>query len=167
LSRNVDNSTYIELKNIAASYMRGERLGHTLSPTALVNEAYLRSHSVSSKGSVEHRFYLASVARDMRQILVDHARARRAEKRGGGVPAMTLHEELHASPIASNVDILALHDALEKLAGSDAIKVNIVEMRYFAGMTLEEIAQHLDISIATVKRKWTAARAWLFRELTN
>jgi len=162
----IDNATYLKLKRIAAVFMRDERHNHTLSPTALVNEAYLRLHPAGEKGSVEHRFFLASAARDMRQILVDYARAKKAEKRGGGLPAMTLDENIHAD-VAATVDILALNSALEKMAASDMAKVHIVEMRYFCGMTLEEIATELEISLATVKRKWTAARAWLFRELSD
>ncbi|MCF6354670.1 MAG: ECF-type sigma factor [Candidatus Polarisedimenticolaceae bacterium] len=162
----IDNTTYLKLKRIAAVCMRDERHNHTLSPTALVNEAYLRLHPAGEKGSAGHRCFLAAAARDMRQILVDHARAKKAEKRGGGLPALTLDESIHGD-VAATVDILALNSALEKMAMSDMTRVHVVEMRYFCGMTLEEIAAELEISVATVKRKWTTARAWLFRELSD
>lgn len=146
--------------------MRGEKQGHTLSPTALVNEAYLRLHTAEEKGSSSHRSFLSSAARAMRQILVDHARSKKAEKRGGGISAITLDEGIMGAA-TTDVDILSLNRALDKLAASDLVKVQIVEMRYFAGMTLEEIAAELKLSVATVKRRWTTARAWLFRELSD
>jgi len=146
--------------------MKGERQGHTLSPTALVNEAYLRLYSEEERNGQTHRSFYSSAARGMRQILVDYARGKKADKRGGGISAITLNEQQHAAA-EINLDILELNTALEKLATIDQEKVSIVEMRYFAGMTLDEVATELDISIATVKRKWTTARAWLFRELTN
>lgn len=165
VNQQIDNSTYLQLKHIAAAYMRNERQNHTLCPTALVNEAYLRLHPASHSDDNGRGKFMASVARSMRQILVDHARAKKSDKRGGGISAITLDESLHftADP---DINILALNNALEKMLTYDELKVHIVEMRYFSGMTLEEIAVELEISVATVKRKWTAARAWLFRELS-
>jgi len=162
----IDNTTYLQLKHIAMGYMLGERKAHTLSPTALVNEAYLRFHASKKREPESHTHFLALAAREMRHILVDHARARNAQKRGDGIPAITLHEELH-SVETHDVDILALDTALIKLQKIDDSKVRIVEMRYFSGMTLDEIAVEMEISVATVKRKWTTARAWLFRELAT
>ncbi len=146
--------------------MRDEQRGHTLSPTALVNEAYLRLYSAEERSGISHSSFQAAAARSMRQILVDYARAKKAGKRGGNVSAITLHENIH-SEINTDIDILALNDALDKLAASDTSKVQIVEMRYFSGMTLGEIAVELEISVATVKRRWVTAKAWLFREISS
>lgn len=163
LNYQIDQTTYYKLKHLAAIFMRNERQNHTLSPTALVNEAYLRLRVAEV---MDPQYFLATAARDMRQILVDHARAKNARKRGDGIPAISLDEDLHAS-VSLDVDIIALNAALDKLAIADAVKVRIVEMRYFAGMTLAEIASELSIPVATVKRKWTMARTWLFRELSS
>lgn len=166
LSLSVDENTYRKLKQIAEVYMRSERQGHTLSPTALVNEAYLRIYAETEHSDKEQRTFLAFAAHKMRQILVDHARARNALKRGGGVSAITLDETMVAASSGS-IDILSLNDGLEKLALHDPEKVRIVEMRYFSGMTLEAIAVEMGLSVSSVKRKWTAARAWLYRELVD
>jgi len=161
-----DDTAYSRLKRMAAVYMLDEKPGHTLCPTALVKEVYLRHGGHKNSGQVCRRGFYAAAARSMRQILVDHARAKNALKRGAGIAAITFDEQIHSNP-AQNVDVLALDQALEKLAHRDQNKVRIVEMRYFSGMTLEEIAGELQVSLATVKRKWTAARAWLFRELCS
>lgn len=158
----LEEQTYLELKKVASYYMFAERGGHTLSPTALVNEAYLKfqaSNHVDSELQFKH-----VAARNMRQILVDHARARAAKKRGGEQTAITITEEALTGE-DQDWDIIALNEAMEKLARVDEVKARIVDLRYFAGCKNEEIAELLDISLATVKRKWSAARAWLYREI--
>jgi len=155
---------YDELRKIARSHLRRERLDHTLQPTALVNEAYLRlidQNRVEWKGRA-HFFGIASHM--MRRILVDHARKRHAGRRGGGAPKVTLDEGLAAGPTES-VDVVALDEALSRLAEIDPEQSRLVELRFFGGLTIEETAAVLEISPATVKREWSAARAWLFREL--
>ena len=146
--------------------MRGQPAGHTLQTTALVHEAYLRlvgGSSVEWKGRA-HFFGVAAKA--MRSILVDHARARAAAKRGGAAPAITLDEASATSAPREDVDVLALHDALDRLAELDARKSQLVELRYFGGLGIDEAAAVLGVSPATVKRDWTTARAWLRRELS-
>jgi len=165
MSDELDQETYRELKRLASIRLRYENPGHTLSPTALVNELYLKRCSARSKSETDRRLYLSAAAHEMRQILVDHARAKKAEKRGGSATLLTLSDErdIECEP---EVDVLALNEALETLGQKDQSKLQIVEMRYFSGLTLDEIALELGFSVATVKRKWTAARAWLFRELS-
>jgi RNA polymerase sigma factor (TIGR02999 family) len=161
---------YDELRRQARRYMRAQPSGHTLQTTALVHEAYLRlvgqSH-VEWKGRA-HFFGVAAKA--MRSILVDHARARRAAKRGGAARAVTLDEAGEvATAVAgtqSRVDVLALDEALARLAELDSRKSRLVELRYFGGLGIEEAAAVLGVSPATVKRDWTTARAWLRRELS-
>ena len=144
--------------------MRGQGQEHTLEPTALVHEAYLKlSRSPGLDASDQARF-LGLAARAMRQILVDHARGKAAVKRGDGNLRVELAEGLGAAP-APAVDLLALHAALERLAELDQRKVRIIEMRYLAGLTLEEVAGVLGLSVPTVKRDAAMAKAWLFREL--
>ncbi len=161
MSNTLDPVAYEKLKKIARYYMSGERANHTLCPTALVNEAYLKFHQ--SSPSTSRTNFLSLAARNMRQILVNHALARNALKRGGGGPSLLqFDDQVGHQP---ELDILALDDALKKLEGVDEIKARIIELRYFSGLTNEEVAEVLDISVATVKRRWTAARAWLYREL--
>ncbi|MBV8199633.1 MAG: sigma-70 family RNA polymerase sigma factor, partial [Acidobacteria bacterium] len=139
---------------------------HTLEPTALVHEAYLKlSRSPGLDASDQARF-LGLAARAMRQILVDHARGKARVKRGDGNFRVELAEGLGATPTpAPAVDLLALHTALDRLAALDERKVRIIEMRYLAGLTLEEVAAVLGLSVPTVKRDAAMAKAWLFREL--
>jgi RNA polymerase sigma-70 factor, ECF subfamily len=155
---------YAELKRLAAHYMRGERPDHTLQPTALVHEAYLQL--VDQKGvSWQNRAHFVAVAAQaMREILVDHARAHRAAKRGGNQARVSLHDAFAATDDRSE-ELLAIHEALGRLAAEDSQQSRIVELRFFAGLTLEETAEALGISLATVKRDWNIARAWLYREL--
>lgn len=155
---------YQELRSLAASHLRSERPEHTLQPTALVNEVFLRlldGREVSWQNRT-HFFVLA--ARMMRHILVDHARARLAEKRDVVVVPLVFEGPFDPSPI-SDPALLALDDALTSLKRMDPRQCRVVELRYFAGLTLEETAESLGISIATVKREWTMARAWLRREM--
>jgi RNA polymerase sigma factor (TIGR02999 family) len=158
---------YGELHKIARHYLASERPDHTLQSTALVHEAYLRLVDQSpGKGAIENRAHFFGIAaRLMRQILVDHARARSASKRGAGC-VVTLDE---SASILKNqsVDIVALDDALTELARLDERQARMVELRFFAGLSVEDTARALDISPATVKRSWTAARLWLYRELSR
>ncbi|MEM7352370.1 MAG: sigma-70 family RNA polymerase sigma factor [Acidobacteriota bacterium] len=158
---------YSELRRLARHYMSGENAGHLLQTTALVHEAYLKlvGLDVEWRGRVH---FFAIAARLMRRVLVDYARERRAEKRGGGAPVVLLDEARiggvdDAGPAAP--DILALDAALEKLAAFDERKSQVVELRFFAGLTLEEIAEVMEKSRATVARDLQVAKAWLGREL--
>ncbi len=160
---NLDEASYSALKKVAAYYMANERADHTLCPTALVNEAYLKFQNQSLSGHNKASFMLVA-ARNMRQILVNHALARNAQKRGDGERTCILVDDLMAKP-AVEMDILHLDDALKRLETLDPIKVRIIELRFFSGMTYQEVAAELALSISTVKRKWTVARAWLYRDL--
>jgi len=159
---------YEEMHRQAARAMRHEESAHTLQATALVNEAYLR---LVDQRRVEWRnraHFFGVAAQLMRRILVDHARARQAAKRGGGQRAISLVdvESAHDSESdASAIEVLALHEALERLAVLDPLQARLVELRYFSGLNIEETAEALDISPATVKREWVIARAWLRREV--
>jgi RNA polymerase sigma factor (TIGR02999 family) len=155
---------YRELRRQAANYLRRERPGHTLQPTALVHEAYLRlidQRDVQWQNRA-HFFGIASQA--MRRILIDHARAKGRNKRGGPLARVPLEED-HAVQGTFDVDILALDQALERLTKLDERQARIVELRYFGGLGVEETAEVLSISPATVKREWTMAKAWLFNQL--
>jgi RNA polymerase sigma-70 factor (ECF subfamily) len=159
-------SLYQELHRLAVGKMRFERGNHTLQPTALVNEAYLRLGSGSDSMWLDRTRVLGLAANVMRHILVDHARAHRAGKRGDGQVQVTLIEEMVAGVSSSTVDILAVDEALTRLAAFDSRQEKILEMHFFAGLTFEEIALQLDISTRTVKRDWTMARAWLRQQLS-
>lgn len=156
---------YSELKQIADRYMRAERPGHTLQPTALVHEAYMRI--VKSKGlEWQNREQFFGIAANlMRQILVDHARGVKAAKRGGGM-RITYDDALSPATKADN-DVLLLDEALTKFAKIDPEAARIVELRYFAGLTIEETARLIGSSPTSVKREWATARAWLHREITR
>ena len=156
---------YDELRRLAAQYLRGERPGQTLQPTALVNEAYLRLLKDRPDRWQNRAHFCAIAAHSMRQILIERARARDALKRGGGQPRITFDESLNAAADAPVVDILAVDTALERLAALDKDQARIVELRYFGGLSIEETAEAMGISPATVKRHWAVARAWLAREL--
>jgi RNA polymerase sigma factor (TIGR02999 family) len=159
---------YDELRRLAASYIRNEKPGQTLQATALVHEAFVRLSAEKGRPWKNRTHFLAIAALSMRQILVQRARARHADKRGGDAERITLDESLladQARPGAGGVDVVALDEALERLAAFDPQQAKIVELRYFGGMTVEETADALEISPATVKRHWTIARAWLHKEL--
>jgi len=161
---------YDELRRLAANYLRRERPGQTLQATALVHEAFLRLNAEKNHPWKNRTHFLAIAALSMRQILVQRARARHAAKRGGDAQRITLDESALAErPQAepAGVDVLALDAALERLAALDPQQAKIVELRYFGGMTVEEVADTIGISPATVKRHWTLARAWLQRELSK
>jgi RNA polymerase sigma factor (TIGR02999 family) len=154
---------YNELHGLAHHYLRGERPGHTLQTTALINEAYLRLMEQGPFQTHNRGQFVALAANLMRQILVDYARSHRSAKRGNDCK-VTLHDGLGAVK-NEDMDVLALDDALKQLAERDPQQSRIVELRFFAGLTVEETAIVLDISPATVKRDWSMARAWLSRQM--
>jgi RNA polymerase sigma factor (TIGR02999 family) len=154
---------YDQLRRRARHYLRGERPDHTLRPTALVHEVYLRLVQLDQVDWHDRTHFFALAARQMRRILVDSARARRYQKRGGGAVNVTFTEALAVS--RSNPDLVALDEALDRLALKDERKVRVVELRYFGGLTNEEIAAALGISTDTVTRDWQMAKRWLRREL--
>jgi RNA polymerase sigma factor (TIGR02999 family) len=155
-----------ELRRLAAGYMRHERAGRTLQPTAVVNEAYMRLLPQRGVSWENRAHFFGIAAKMMRRVLVDHARRKRAVKRDAG-PAEPVSISGVPSPAreADPVDVLALHTALSQLAELDARQAEIVEMRFFAGLTVEEIGEILDISPATVKREWSTAKLWLRRQM--
>ena len=154
---------YRELHRQAQRYMRGQSPGHTLQATALVNEAYLRLAGTDPVDWKSRAHFFGVAAKAMRSILVDHARARRASKRGGGAEPVTLAAADEAG--AKQVEVLELDETLQRLADLDPRKANLVELRWFGGLSIEEAAEVLDVSPATAKREWRTARAWLRREL--
>lgn len=156
---------YDELRRQAGTYLRRERSDHTLQPTALVHEAYLRMAG-QSEVAIENRLHFFGIsARIMRQILVDHARQRNAEKRGGAAQRLSI-ENVEIIPDQSAGDLLQLDEALERLEKSDARKCQVVEMRFFGGLKENEIAEVLGVSEKTVRRDWQFAKLWLLRELS-
>jgi RNA polymerase sigma factor (TIGR02999 family) len=156
---------YAELRRQARRALRREREGHTLQATALVHEAWLRLDGQHDMPWESRTQFLAVAAQMMRRVLVDHARTRRALKRGGGGTHVTLGHADHAIAAPDQVDVLALDDALARLAILDPRKARLVELRYFAGLSIPEAAAALGVSLATVGREWAVARMWLRREL--
>lgn len=155
---------YEELRRLAHLYMGRERADHTLQTTALVNEAYLRLIDQRRVEWQNRAHFIAIAARLMREILVEHARGRQAAKRGGGQFVLSLSEVDRIIPRGA-VNLIALDEALRRLEAVDPQKSRVVELRYFGGLTIEEAAEALGISAATIKRDWTMARAWLRREI--
>ena len=155
---------HIELKGIARRYLGRERVGHTLQPTALVHEAYLRLIDINRVQWQSRGHFLSMAARVMRRILVDAARARRFQKRGGGALRITLDEAMLVTGDEGH-DLVALDAALEALAAIDPRKSSVVEMRFFGGLTVDESAEILQVSGDTVRRDWRLAKIWLLREL--
>jgi RNA polymerase sigma factor (TIGR02999 family) len=153
-----------ELHRLAARYMAGERPGHILQATALVNEAYLRLVDWKGVRWQNRAHFFAMAAQIMRHILVDKARARTREKRGGAPLHVSL-SEAEQVPLGKSVDLVALDDALKSLEGLHARQSRVVELRFFGGLDLEETAHVLGVSVGTVRRDWSLARAWLYREL--
>ncbi len=153
-----------ELRRLARSYLDRESSNHTLQPTALVNELYLRLVGRRSMTWQNRAHFFAFAARTMRRILVDHARARKTAKRGSNVCLVALDEARERSA-APDVEVLALHEALKSLAAMDERQSRIVELRTFAGLNLDETAEVLGVSRATVSREWASARAWLYGQL--
>ncbi len=159
---------YAELHRQAASYLRRERVGHTLQATALVNEAYLKLIDQREVNWQSRAHFFAIAAQAMRRILVDHAKSRHRNKRGGNAENLPIEAaELMAASSGKNVDLIALDEALTRLAELDARQARIVELRFFSGMSVEETAEALRLSTATVKNDWRTAKAWLFQELNG
>jgi RNA polymerase sigma factor (TIGR02999 family) len=152
---------YDELRQLAARKMAAEAPGHTLQPTALVHEAWLRLGGPDPTPWRNRAHFFGAAAEAMRRILIDHARERHAQRRGGGKECVDIGTVELAAP-GSDEEVLMVHDALERLAAEDPRKAEVVKLRYFAGLTNDEIAAALDLSVATVKREWDYARAWLF-----
>lgn len=161
---------YDELRQLAASYLRREHAGHTLQATALVNEAYLRLVDQTQVNWQNRAHFFGAAANLMRQILIQHARAKHAEKRGGEAQKLYLDEVgglIDNLIKEQNLDLLALDDALNQLSTVAPQQSRVVELRFFAGLSIEETAEALGISPATVKREWNMAKAWLHRELSK
>lgn len=157
---------YGELRRLASSRLRRERRDHTLQGTAVVHEAFMRLVNQQDVRWQNRAHFYAIAAQMIRRILLDHARSHHAEKRGAGAVKLQLDEAL-AIPHRHDVDIVALNDALEELARMDERQSRIVELRYFSGLSIEETAEVMGLSPATVKREWNSARAWLYREISR
>jgi len=157
---------YGELRKVAARHLRGQRAGHTLQTTALVNEAYLRLIDASQVKWQDRAHFFAVAAHFMRRILVDFARSRNYQKRGGGAQQVSLAEALAIEP-ERGADLLALDEALTRLQALNERQAQVVELRYFGGLSEEESAEALKVSVRTVRRDWNFARVWLHRELTG
>lgn len=157
---------YRELRRRAAGHLRRERQNHTLQPTALVHEAFLKLVEQRDVRWQNRAHFFAVASQAMRRILVDHARTHQRIKRGGGGPQVTLDEAMMAAESRS-IDIMALDQALQRLGRVDPRQARVVEMRFFGGLSVEETAEVLDVSPATIKREWTMAKAWLHAELSG
>ncbi len=157
---------YADLRKLAGGYMRQERADHTLQPTALVSEAYLKLDARREIPIESRAHFMAAAAEAMRRILVDHARKKRSEKRGGDRQRVTLYENVGQSE-AADVDLLTLDQALDRLEQLDEKLADVVKLRYFGGLNIDDIAHVLDSSPRSVSRSWTMARAWLKRELAS
>jgi RNA polymerase sigma factor (TIGR02999 family) len=157
---------YGELRRLAASHFRRERPGHTLQSTAVVHEAFLRLVNQRDVRWQSRAHFYGIAAQMIRRILLDYARSHHAGKRGAGAVKLQLDEAL-AVPLADNVEIEALNEALDRLEALDERQARIVELRYFSGLSIEETAEVMQLSPATIKREWNSARAWLFREMSH
>lgn len=158
--------TYDNLRRLASTYMKSESSGHTLQPTALVHELYVRLTAGSPVDWQNRAHFFGVAARQLRRLLIDHARARNAQGRGGGLMMVELDEALDAG-IGKEQALLDLDEALQRLEKLDPRIAHLIELRFFAGLTMEEAAEVLSVSLATVKRDWAFARAWLLRALSN
>ena len=160
---------YDDLRRVARGHLRRERPGHSLQATALVHEVFLRLVDVDRMTLKSRAHFFALSARLMRQILVDHARRQRASKRGGSATVISLNEASGAAAptSTSSVDVLALDEALDALSSLDARQCRVVELRFFAGLNIDEAAEALGVSAATVEREWALAKAWLYRKLSS
>ena len=157
---------YGELRRLAGSYLRRERADHTLQSTALVHEAFIRLVDQREVHWKSRAHFYGIAAQMIRRILVDHARNRQAGKRGSGAIKLSL-DDAHDLLIPQELNVLRLDDALNELAALDERQSRVVELRFFTGLSLEETAEVMKLSTATVKREWSSARAWLFREMTR
>lgn len=155
---------YAELRAIAQARLRAERPGHTLQATALVHEAYLKMVGVQPAGWESRAQFFGLAAHVIRHILIDHARGRQRQKRGSGQALVSLSDVLEA-PDERSYELMALHEALERLAEKDERQSRIVELRFFGGLSIEETAHVMNLSLTTVKAEWRLARAWLYRQL--
>ena len=158
---------YDELRRQASRYMRRERIGHTLQTTALIHEAYLKLIDKPDVNWQNRAHFFGVAAQVMKRILVDHAKSKRREKRGGIAENLPLDEARFVISEGKSVDLIALDEALTRFAEFDPQQAKIVELKYFAGMQIDEIAEALRISPATVKREWNSAKAWLHSEITK
>jgi RNA polymerase sigma factor (TIGR02999 family) len=158
---------YNELRAIANRYLSRERIDHTLQSTSLVHEAYVRMIDQRHVQWQNRAHFLGIAAQMMRRILVDHARHEHRLKRGGPQPSLSLDAAVAVATPAREIDLLALDEALDRLAAIDAQQSRLVELRFFSGLTIEEAAVALGISAGTVKREWSTAKAWLFREMSR
>lgn len=159
---------YAELHRQATNYLRRERIGHTLQATALINEAYLKLIDQRAVNWKNRAHFFGIAAQAMRRILVDHARSRHRNKRGGNAEDLPLEAaEFAVSPTGTSIDLVALDEALTRLAELDERQSRIVELRFFSGMSVEETAEALRLSPATVKNDWRTAKAWLYQELNG
>jgi RNA polymerase sigma-70 factor, ECF subfamily len=157
---------YDELKRLAAGYLRRERVNHTLQPTALVHEAYLRLIDQTRANWQNRAHFFGVAAQLMRRILVDHARQHNADKRGGEFQKLSLDENMDKA-VEVSAELIALDDALKELAEVDPEKARLVELRYFGGLTFEETAEVLGVSLITVKRHWRLTKAWLYGRMKD
>ncbi len=157
---------YQELRRVARRHMRAEDAGHSLEATALVNDVYIRLVDQKRVNWQNRAHFFGAAARIIRRLLVEHARARHRLKRGGDALKISLNGEINVRA-AVDLDVVALDEALSRLAKLDPQQERIIELRFFAGLSIEETAEALNISPATVKRDWTTARAWLYREMTS
>jgi RNA polymerase sigma factor (TIGR02999 family) len=158
---------YRELRRLAALYLGRERPGHTLQPTALVNEAYLRLVDQRRVEWKSRSHFFGISAQMMRRILIDHARANQSDKRGGDRLRVTLDSSVDVAGEGRDIDLIALDAALDELARVDPRQARLVELRFFVGLTLEETAEILEVAPITVRREWNLAKAWLFRRLRD
>jgi RNA polymerase sigma-70 factor (ECF subfamily) len=157
---------YEQLRQVADAYFRKQPSDHTLQPTALVHEAYVRLIAHKSQSWTSRAHFFAVAAKAMRQVLVNHAQRRRAQRRGGGRRKLTLHDAM--CPAAqSDLDVLILDEALERLSALNERMASVVELRFFAGMPMDQVAEALNVSKRTVEGDWATARAWLARELSE
>jgi RNA polymerase sigma factor (TIGR02999 family) len=158
---------YDELRRMARHYMKSEDRAHTLQPTALVHDAYIRLVDQNRVNWQNRAHFFGVAAQIIRRVLVDHARARHRLKRGGLALKVTLIDDIAAAANQAELDLVALDEGLNRLAELDERQSRIIELRFFGGLSIEETAEALTLSPATVKREWSMARAWLFRELRN
>jgi RNA polymerase sigma factor (TIGR02999 family) len=159
---------YSELRRLASAYLRRERSNHTLQSTALVHEAFMRLVNQQDVQWKNRAHFFAIAAQMIRRILVDYARSQHAEKRGSGAVKLALDEAMAVPQVSgTDIDLLSLNDALDRLCEMDERQSRIVELRFFAGLSIEETAEVMSLSPASIKREWQTARAWLFREMTR
>ena len=158
---------YVELRRQASRYLRRERSNHTLQPTALINEAYLKLIDQREVKWQNRAHFFAIAAQAMRRILVDYARERKREKRGGAAENLPLDEALTIVSQEKSVDLVALDEALNNLAKFDERQAKVVELRYFSGLSIDETAEVLNVSNVTIRRDWNMAKAWLHQEITK